>query len=812
MDSRRNSSRVSGRLKSTDDKLHSRPTQHASAIPTTQQSNAQSSTHLYPLPPPYGRTLSSSTSLASSLSSIRVADEEDDDVSELLNGTYLHPSAPATPQRPTSIARHLSSPLTLSHFDQSPIRHHTAQPAPPSPLPFPANFAASSASSSTQHTASLLLPALELWRLRLLRSAFHDWLHRIQRLCQLQSAFEQWRHNKSDAKQQRSTTLYALQHWSYTHQRNAFDHWHDITTRPQRATLFYYSRLTDRLFSAWAGWVRRRKWLYETAHAVVDRGEERVKREVLGEWLGQVRQRIVADGWRVQRAGTQAIDRWRGRVAAERRWKWQQEQGRQWRADREKARVREVVAQWQSVVSQQRQSRLKAAQAECHYQRRVMRVWRQQVPAADKQRATQKHQRAVQFHSLRLQQRALTAWHGHSQSVQRQGEWLTTHESNRRKSEAFHGWLSLRQHVEAYRAAQEQAAAEMQSKRAVLAFFTLFSHWLRLTRLLILDRQRLSFASDHQRSSSLSSSLSTWSWFTRRRRHIQTLSATACVHHSRRMLSTACSLWFTTYRRSHAIERVQAMLRGRLLGAAFGEWRDAVLHKRIAIAQRQRQQRTLHTALSWWQHITHRSGHLTAATAHFHTVDRQRYQRVAFTHWRTFYLIHHQRRLWQLRVTFCGWLQQVEETREQRALLQHVVVQWRAEAVRFRQQRLLSLRLYRQRLLLPAIAALQQHARWKRSQQQKTQLASSHYHRTIASHSHHSRYMRTAYLAWYYYTRHRRQLMHLSDILQQRQARVMLSSALSVWHQQTEQLTLADEWRRRYAQTQAIGEWRNWTA
>ena len=811
MASRRRAHRVNGRLTDTHNKHHTPPTPLPPATPPSYQSStSQSSNRLYPLPPPYGRATSSSSFVASSISSITVADEEDDEVSELLNGTQpLHPSAPTTPQRATLSTRHHSSPLTLSHFDHSPIRHSATHRSPSSPVPFPAPLTASLSSS---HSASLLLSALEQWRLQLLRAAFHDWLQHSGRRGLLHSAFEHWRQHKTYAKLDRTKTLHALQHWSHTHQHTAFHHWHNVTTRPHRATQLYQARLTRRLFGAWVGWVGRRKRLYETAHMVVDRGEERVRREVMGWWLGQVRQRLVADGLQVKRAATRAIDRWRQRVAAERRKRWQVVQMEQLKADWDKSRAREAVALWRSFVSQQRQRRLHAQLADCHYQRRTMRLWRQQVPAEDEEKMMQKYQRASRFRSMRLQKRVLTAWHNSSMLAQQQGEWLLGQEDNRRKSHALHGWLSLWQDAVVHRAEQERVAADWQSQRSMSVFSSLFSHWLHLTRLFILDRQRLSAASELQRSSSLFSSLSTWFWFSRRRRRVRALVERADDECSRRLLTSAWVLWFTTYRRSHAIERVQGVMRRRLLDSAFGGWRDAVLDKRIAAGQQQRQQRTLRIALLGWQRTTRRMAQLAAAVTHFRATDSQRYQRVTLTHWRTFYLIHHQRRLWLLRITFQGLQQELEEKREQRALLRHVVVQWRTEAVRFKQQRLLSLRLYRQHLLLPAIAALQQHAQWKRSQREKAQLASSHYHRTTASHSHHSRYLRTAYLAWYYYTRHRRQLLMLSDTLQQRQARLVLLSALSVWHQQTEQLRLADEWRRRYAQAQAVNEWRHWTA
>ena len=119
------------------------------------------------------------------------------------------------------------------------------------------------------------------------------------------------------------------------------------------------------------GWVRRRKRLYETAHVVVDRGEDRVKREVVGWWLGQVRQRTVADRWRVLWAGTTAIERWRQRVVASRRRRQQLEQADQLTVDRQNGCVADALAQWHTFASQQRHSRVKAHIADRHYERRV---------------------------------------------------------------------------------------------------------------------------------------------------------------------------------------------------------------------------------------------------------------------------------------------------------------------------------------------------------------------------------------------------------------------------------------------------------
>ena len=384
--------------------------------------------------------------------------------------------------------------------------------------------------------------------------------------------------------------------------------------------------------------------------------------------------------------------------------------------------------------------------------------------------------------------------------------------NNRRTSEAFHGWLSRWQDRKALRAEQEKVATEVQSEWCASAFSTLFSYWLRLTRLLVLDRQRLSLAAEHQQSSALMSTLSAWSLFACRRRRTRALMTRADSQHSGQLLVAAWALWTATCRQSHAIKQLQKMMQRRLLEGAFGDWRDAVLNKRIAAGQRQRQQHTLRYALFYWQRVAHQNVQLASALTLSRTTNCQRLERDTFGHWRSLYCIQRQRRLWLLRITFGGWLQQLEMSREHRALMRHAMLQWKAEAALSNQQRLLSLRFYHQRLLRPAVASLRQHAQWKRSQREKAQLASSHYHATITSHSHHTRFTRTAYLAWYYYTRHHRQLLQLSDTLQQRQARVLLSSALSLWHEQTEQLRLAGEWRRCYAQTQAISDWRHWAA
>ena len=810
MASRRRTPRANGHDLAVPGNHHYRSKPQPPASRNTHQpSAARSPTHLFPLPPPYGKPAASSFSIASSSFSIAVANQADDEVSDLLNGSLLHPSEPATPQRASSL-RHLSSPLTLSHFDHSPIRTQASLRAPSSPAPFPASLAASSSSSS--HTAPpLLLVALEQWRLHLLRSTFHDWLLHTTRRSLLHAAFNRWRRHKTAAKQTRTKTLHALQHWSHTHQRTAFAHWHAITTQPLAATAAYRTALSHAAFRGWLGWVRRRKWLYGVGHAVVDGGERRVKGEVVGWWVGQVRQRMAADGWRVQRAATTAIERWRQRVVAV-RWRRQQMEGAgQLKAEWETKRVRSAVARWHLFATQRRVSGMQADKADHHWQGRAFRMWQSQVPSDNEQRMAQKQQRARRFHSTQLLKKVLTSWHGDCSLLRRQGEQLQQQQQTRRLNEALLSWLSLLRETLTRTAEQQRAAAEMQASRDTWSFSTLFHHWLRLTRSLIFDSQRLSLADEHNRSSVLVSTLSAWSLFSRRRRHAKALTAAAATRHSGRLLSGAWLLWSASYRRSIAVARVRMTTRRRTLDDAFGHWRDTVLCKRIVVARQNREESALRHAVTRWRQTTNRTVDMAISFSHFRGGDRERSRRAAFVHWRTFYLIHRQRRLWLLRISFNGWVHELEERRDERALLRHVVLQWGAEANKCRQQRLLSVRLHRRCALLPAVIALQQHASYRKSRREKAQIASSHYHHTITSHTHHTRYLRTAYLAWYYYTRHRRQLLQLSDTLQQRQARVLLSSVLSAWHQQSEQLRLADEWRRRYAQAQTLADWRQWT-
>ena len=405
------------------------------------------------------------------------SDDEDDAVSDLLNGP---PSTPL-PRRKQQPAVVTSSPLTIAHFDRSPLRSHLSPPpyhqhqrdardrplhaatqrvlqlSPPSP-------AALRVAQLLNGPSDVLLLSLDHWRLRL-----------------LSSHFVAWREHRAQAKQERERLLLSLQHWSRRLQRLAFTAWRDRTRRGDWLLEVWRRRLEASVMRAWRGHAVRRRELYAVAHRVADRGEESLLRAAWSQWKLDAQLQLSAGLWHVKRKSGEGLQRWTAAVLRHRQRAQRAEMVEEATARRQEAATANALSLWYAWTRERRRQAEQQRKAERHRLRVVMTAWRAQLPQAEQHRMRRKQEAAASWRDRRLLLQTAAAWHQWSLQLQQVKSSVETQRRQRLLTVLWTAWRKQWAHAQSERQRDEETAALHAARLAAAAFASVFQHWQQRT-------------------------------------------------------------------------------------------------------------------------------------------------------------------------------------------------------------------------------------------------------------------------------------------------------------------------------------------
>ena len=626
-------------------------------------------------------------------------DDEDDAVSDLLNGPPSTP-LPRRLQQPTVLT---SSPLTIAHFDQSPLR---SQPSPPpyhqhqrdsrdrlhrtqrvlhlSPSPI-----ALRPSQLPHGQSEVLLQSLDHWRLRLLSAHFIA-----------------WREHKTQAKHERQRLLVSLQHWSHRLQAAAFSSWRDRTRRGEWMLEVWRRRLEASVMRAWRGYAVRRRELHAVAHRVADRGQERLLREAWRLWKADAQLLLIASHWHVRRKCTAAMERWTGAVQRHREQMQRRDMVETARALRQEAAVKAALTLWSTWTAERQQDAERHRRAERHRLRVIMAAWRTQLPQEEQNRMRRKREAAVSWHGRRALRLAVTAWRLWWQQLKLLQERAMAQQQQRRLLALWTAWRRQWVQTQSSRQRDEVTAGQHAAQRSAAAFASVFHHWQQLTIAIVSLRQQVVRASQLHKERVLSSSVLVWRTFTRRRT-AQRADATRAVEHRRhRLQADALAVWLLSYRQAAGMKRLLAKAATARVREVWDEWRETVLQRKARDWSNGRQRQRMAAALSLWRRDADVRRTAAAASAVLaQRVDNSRMQ-AAYRWWRSSFIIRRRLRLAHLRQCFSSWQRALRVQAERRQLMLQVVTHWKQQASQWRQQRLHFLQQQRQRRLLPALLTL----------------------------------------------------------------------------------------------------------
>ena len=733
---------------------------------------------------------------------------DDEDVTSLLNGALLSP--PPTTPPPSRHAVHItSSPLTIAHFESP--RHPSSPPLSPPPYSHPPP---SPYTPSSPHPP-LLLTALTHWRLSLLSQHLHRWrlstrlaLSYRLRLALLSLLFRRWRHHSAQAKAHRQLTLSALQHWALSTQRRAFHRW-VVGVRSPAATAEEWraERLYRRVLQGWAEYSRRRRRLYAVAHHVVDLGESRCLQDAFTVWHVQAHTLHLATAAHVTRALTQALHTWRAvtQREAQRRLLYQASEGAQVAS---LVRCERCAIQWWTEwVRRARLRQEKQQEVARWWLQRWMRQWKRKVPSLPSQRSRALTDRAVVHRSTSHQRRFFMAWRSFSVDLHSRAASLRKVEDDKWLGAAWVTWRGVWERVHRRRREEEQRAAYEWARRETRDLSTVFTHWLARSQEAQQHRQDTALAVGHHRTYHLRSSVFHWAVLTTEQVKARRQWSAAVEHERRRVVNAVWSRWKSRAHQRRAIQRLAQSVHIDRMRRVMRSWQAQVYDNKATTFLQRQQRHTLSSAVGAWHNVAQASAGLRTREATVTQSVNRQLTTASFSRWRSSFFIHRHRRLSILRLSLHAWREVQRRHREERRATTTAWTAWR-EAVRLsREQSQQALAHYRRLTLHPAISALHQHCLYRRDLRWKEQLATDHYQQRLAS-SHPTPFLRTAYLAWFYFTRHRRVLTRSSAVVAAQRDQALTREAFSLWLQQAAPLSAASNWRMRRSASDAVRQWR----
>ena len=422
--------------------------------------------------------------------------------------------------------------------------------------------------------------------------------------------------------------------------------------------------------------------------------------------------------------------------------------------------------------------------------------------------------RAAAAHGLhsdivaRMQRRAIAQWRGRVRETKavQQRELDVLHWRMRR---AMRGWQAqvpafpdLRLRAKAVHAVTHCRIA--MQRRAFLA-------WHRWWRELAARGRVVQEGRRRRRSAELFTEWrQRWQTISQQRRDDEQRASVAAARRDASAFSSLFHHWLSEARHCQAVRRLTHVVSTSIMRRAVEGWRTRVDEAKADAFRQQTQRQALRSCIHVWREVSHTSTSLRRASSLVTARVESSLRAAAFRHWRVWWMVQRHRRLSLLRLALRGWQEVWRKRGEEKRVMTLAWMVWREEVRSGRQMHKSSHQHYRRRALLPAITVLRQHAQHRVERRRKEALATSHYHTHLAT-SHPTPILRTAYLAWYYFTRHRRLLTSASSTITQQLQTSLLHDAFTLWHHQTTQLTAAARFAAQHSAAHTLQRWIDWT-